>query len=487
MAETKIEKNIKTRIKLKYGSYADLVNENPRLLDGEIAIACLTTAAATKPGETDTQHPVLFKVGGDKYPAGHVEAKQFKKFNDLPWASALAADVYEWAKKNGVHVTGNGNAVTAVEIDNEGYLAFNKGETFATKTDLENLRGDLEADTNTTYEFEIPAVGAENAGKLVIYKKEISGARALDKVLDIATQAELSEYIKAGDWYISEDGKFMHKDKIISFDHATIAVDAGSDETYIDPGTIKLGDLETTLLISSSSLIAWPDKINHSELRCEYLFPAKSGTFALTDDITSAVSAITPESLGLSSVMHFIGAYTSAPAKAFAGTDKERDVKEGDLYLNTLENKEYVRSNGSWVELGYPTDHSTELGLKLNANGWVDNTSKNGWVYDDKNGGETVIAHQSIQLGVDYFNRSLNLTPHELTLDYFSDGESVSLSANKLEFYAPMDNWKYAYEGARFTVQPDEETVYTINLPEASGELVVAESDDVVYIIDGNF
>lgn len=83
MAEEKI---LNTRILLKYDSYENWNSKNPTLLAGEIAIAKLTTVAAVKPGENDTQAPVLFKVGPGA-------------FNDLPWVSALAADVYAWAKK----------------------------------------------------------------------------------------------------------------------------------------------------------------------------------------------------------------------------------------------------------------------------------------------------------------------------------------------------------------------------------------------------
>lgn len=83
MAEEKI---LNTRIQLKYDSYENWDSKNPTLLAGEIAIAKLTTVAAVKPGETDTQAPVLFKVGPGA-------------FKDLPWVSALAADVFEWAKK----------------------------------------------------------------------------------------------------------------------------------------------------------------------------------------------------------------------------------------------------------------------------------------------------------------------------------------------------------------------------------------------------
>lgn len=82
-----IEKVLNTRIQLKYDSYTNWESNNPLLKAGEIAIAYLTTAEAVKPSETDTQHPVLFKVGPGN-------------FNDLPWASALAADVHNWAKKS---------------------------------------------------------------------------------------------------------------------------------------------------------------------------------------------------------------------------------------------------------------------------------------------------------------------------------------------------------------------------------------------------
>lgn len=82
-----IEKVLNTRIQLKYDSYANWDSQNPLLKSGEVAIAYLTTAAATAPGTGDTQHPVMFKVG-----PGY--------FKDLPWASALAADVHAWAKKS---------------------------------------------------------------------------------------------------------------------------------------------------------------------------------------------------------------------------------------------------------------------------------------------------------------------------------------------------------------------------------------------------
>lgn len=81
-----IEKVLNTRIQLKYDSFENWSNNNPALRAGEVAIAYLATAHTTATPDNGT-HPVMFKVGPGN-------------FNDLPWVSALAADVHTWAKKS---------------------------------------------------------------------------------------------------------------------------------------------------------------------------------------------------------------------------------------------------------------------------------------------------------------------------------------------------------------------------------------------------
>ena len=81
-----IEKVLNTRIQLKYDSCANWSSKNPLLKSGEVAIAHLATAQTTTTPDNGT-HPVMFKVGPGN-------------FNDLPWVSALAADVHGWAKKS---------------------------------------------------------------------------------------------------------------------------------------------------------------------------------------------------------------------------------------------------------------------------------------------------------------------------------------------------------------------------------------------------
>lgn len=76
-------KTLNTRIQLKYDTYENWTKNNPTLLKGELAVVEVPTAQGNI-----TQVPaVLIKVGDGA-----------KAFNDLPWGSAQAADVYAWAK-----------------------------------------------------------------------------------------------------------------------------------------------------------------------------------------------------------------------------------------------------------------------------------------------------------------------------------------------------------------------------------------------------
>lgn len=77
------EKILKTRIQLRYDTLTNWTTNNPVLKAGEIAIATIPTAAPAN----KQLPPVMFKVGDGT-----------SKFTELDWASALAADVYDWAK-----------------------------------------------------------------------------------------------------------------------------------------------------------------------------------------------------------------------------------------------------------------------------------------------------------------------------------------------------------------------------------------------------
>ena len=89
-------KNLNTRIALKYDSYANWQQYNPILLKGEIAIATLPEGNSAGAGEPNAPGStpaiqntpnLLIKVGDG-----------VNHYSDLKFVSALAADVYSWAK-----------------------------------------------------------------------------------------------------------------------------------------------------------------------------------------------------------------------------------------------------------------------------------------------------------------------------------------------------------------------------------------------------
>lgn len=78
---------LNTRILLKYDSYENWLTNNPVLKMGEVAIAYLDQEHSTEATNFQTIPNVVIKVGNN-----------VNHYKDLKFVSALAADVYAWAK-----------------------------------------------------------------------------------------------------------------------------------------------------------------------------------------------------------------------------------------------------------------------------------------------------------------------------------------------------------------------------------------------------
>lgn len=138
-----------TRIQNKIDTFANWQANNPKLLNGEIAIVVVPAKA----GAVAQEPAILFKVGDG-----------VKLFKELSWASSIAADVYDWAKAS------TKPSYTADEIDGlEGYIA-----------------GQIQ-DTDTQYKIE---VDAENARKYYLYSKDKGGAWGTTPVSTITIPAD---------------------------------------------------------------------------------------------------------------------------------------------------------------------------------------------------------------------------------------------------------------------------------------------------------
>lgn len=80
------EKTLQTRIQLKYDTYANWTTNNPVLKAGEVAVATIISGDTQEVNSVAVPQ-VLLKVGNGT-----------SNYNDLPFVSARAADVYSWAK-----------------------------------------------------------------------------------------------------------------------------------------------------------------------------------------------------------------------------------------------------------------------------------------------------------------------------------------------------------------------------------------------------
>lgn len=85
-----IEKYLKTRLKLRYDTYNNWITNNPILLKGEAAVTVV-------PGTGGEDPAILIKVGDGT-----------SNYTSLPWVSALASDVYDWAKRSTPPDVGDG-------------------------------------------------------------------------------------------------------------------------------------------------------------------------------------------------------------------------------------------------------------------------------------------------------------------------------------------------------------------------------------------
>ena len=122
-------KEINTRIMLKHDSLTNWNESSLVLKPGEVGVAYVDVTTKDAKGNIIHVPTALMKVGEN------VEGST-KTFKDLPFMSALAADVYSWAKEQSlyVEVVGEGEAVANVEFKTT--EAHPNGAIVITKIDL---------------------------------------------------------------------------------------------------------------------------------------------------------------------------------------------------------------------------------------------------------------------------------------------------------------------------------------------------------------
>lgn len=317
------EKVLQTRIQLKYDTYENWSKANPVLKKGEMAIATIGKSP-TQAVNSITAPQVILKIGDGT-----------TAYNNLPFASALAADVYGWAKSSDVSIETTGTDEYSLIFKTK-----NSDDTYTTVKTV-TLPKFLQAkDLPTVNNGQFTVTGGEGlsgSGKMTANQSDSTTATISHAVPTGATAG--SKGSSANRTYI----KTVTTDK---FGHVT-SVTTGT-ETVVDTNdnqTVKVGN--TTFGINDA---------------VDFVAGTHMGIVANTDNKTITINGkdwskeISDAVAGLSGAMHFVGVSTTNPKGETGATVSGHTTwKAGDVVLYNT--KEYVlKVNGNtadnWIELG---------------------------------------------------------------------------------------------------------------------------------------
>lgn len=261
---------IKTRIALKEDTLANWQSsvfngtDNTKYLKkGEVAITTITTTKKDDKGNIINIPCTLIKIGDG-----------VNKYDNLPWVSALAADVYTWAKEQGLTINkdGTGNVVSGIEWDatangGKGGIKFTtadvataegfnqlQNDVAALEQDITNNRDAWAKDDNTTYTF----TQSDDGKSITITPSEGQGKTITFAFL---TQAEIEalNYLVAADittgsinGTIAVDGTNVAVKGLQDAAYTTVASLNSTAKGYADAVQNSLGDLATKDNITAS-------------------------------------------------------------------------------------------------------------------------------------------------------------------------------------------------------------------------------------------
>lgn len=365
-------KKINTRISLKCDTLANWSNASNQFIlnKGEVAIAQI--------GEKDIANkklpPIMFKVGDGEH-----------TFNELDWTSALAADVYDWAK-----------AATPQAIINEARKGL-IGADSVVKT-LNGLKGELTLSGDDTY------FSFESAGSTITLKLSEAAAAVLgsgitaDKVAKYdgyeatinsvkATAEGKQNPIKGGThvtigadkvtinalWPTANDAGYEGIGKVGTV--TGVKMNSGAVKNPDAQGVVDLGAVVTDVSGKQDKAIEI-EGITARTVEGALSEAKKAGTDAAAalntyktnndaalaavkktaDDNKAAIAKINIDLGGLTGAMHFVGTSTTDP-KTGATVEGHATFKAGDVCLYGA--KEYVYNGTTWIELGDEGSHAT--------------------------------------------------------------------------------------------------------------------------------
>lgn len=325
---------LNTRILLRYDSYENWIKDTATvLLEGEVAI-CTVPSTGYPENKDDAgvtvQNPpkTLMKVGPGA-------------FKNLPWLSAVAADVHTWAKKS--------------EADFKAWLTSTDGPSLATKAEVNKVASDLANLTGrvTTAEGDIDALEGRMTtaeGKITTLEGKVS---TLEGKMDTAQQdiVDLKAAVGTGDNGLAK--------RVADIESKNTAQD-----TAIENITKKDGAIDSAVAGEKSRAegIEGGLRTDIDAVKADYLKAADKTELEgkITKEVTDRESAITGLKAELTTEIgkkaNATDVYTKTEADAAFMTQTEvrdyidgvvGDLTEEDTTTGIVSLVEYVRDNAA--------------------------------------------------------------------------------------------------------------------------------------------
>ena len=386
---------LNTRIRLKYDTLTNWTTANPTLLSGEVAVVAIPTSETNTVGQV-TKPAIVFKVGDGE-----------TAFNDLPYTSALAADVYSWAKAatkptytatevgaatladitsaiqalDSTASISEGNFITGFDVvdgkvtnvtygapekvaiptytltsASEGNVTITGGDTNSTvaingfSTIAGLARGAVQTvangNANGTILVDGEAVSVGGLGSAAYTAASAYATAAQGELADSAVQPEdlgTAAYANSNEFATAAQGSLAASALqpadittgttrgAISVDGTAVAVNGLGNAAYVNTDAFDAAGTAAGIGSAINGVVgAMNTRLNGAETN---------------------ISALQTQVNDLGNALHFVGAGNTA--------SRPEDGEDGDVYLDTETNIEYVWSNGAWVEFGNP-EHLTK-------------------------------------------------------------------------------------------------------------------------------
>ena len=385
-------KTIQTRIKNRLDTLENWSKSGVTLLPGEIALVSVTTRQTdTKTGNVVDVPAVLIKVGESDGNGGS------KAFSDLPWLSAKAADVYDWAKKSTIE-----EVPVTITVDNTntpgtlgGWLKTVNDRASTNAADISSLNAKVDVSkvsdaistavdalktglthTGTQGSNQIVKAVTQENGKVTVSYGTITEAElpniSASKIK--VDNTDLAAKLTAIDAQLAEHGSKVTNDAINSLIDAKInaldgGIDSGSAATnkYVSKVIQTNGKVATTYTDFPTASASRAGIIKLGVTGGAVSYDAIYGTAGINEQVNYNTTEIANLKTSVAGGVHFRGTVNTEPTDATT-TVGTYTITAGDVVI--YDGKEYIcievtEGKPVWEQLGDVT-RLGNLETKLN-------------------------------------------------------------------------------------------------------------------------